>query len=142
MDELLHKHWEDFERIFKQHHHRVYAICLRMMGNIKEAEDLTEDVFLQVFRRLQSFPTEAPFSTWLYRLTVNRVLLHFRGNLMKKEQRLRLTEIDRALGRPDGISKSRLRKARMKLRKLRAVVESLREDRVLGSTLEPKLKAL
>jgi RNA polymerase sigma-70 factor, ECF subfamily len=75
-----------FEEIFKQHHRRVYALCLRMTGNVVEAEDLTQEVFVQVFRKSGSFRGEAAFSTWLHRVTVNQVLMHFRKNRIRKER--------------------------------------------------------
>jgi RNA polymerase sigma-70 factor (ECF subfamily) len=61
-----------------------------MLGNSTEAEDLTQDVFVLVFRKLSSFRGESAFTTWLHRLTVNQVLMHFRKNHVKKEQ---LTEV-------------------------------------------------
>ncbi len=75
-----------FEEIFQLHHRRVYTLCLRMTGNAAEAEDLTQDVFVQVFRKLGSFRGESAFTTWLHRLAVNQVLMHFRKNLVRKEQ--------------------------------------------------------
>lgn len=75
-----------FEEVFRLHHRRVYSICLRMSGNRAEAEDLTQDVFLNVFRKLGTFRGESAFTTWLHRLTVNQVLMHFRKNHVKKEQ--------------------------------------------------------
>jgi RNA polymerase sigma-70 factor, ECF subfamily len=77
---------QPFEDIFRLHHRRVYSLCLRMMGNPTEAEDLTQDVFVQVFRKLGSFRGESAFTTWLHRLTVNQVLMHFRKNHVRKEQ--------------------------------------------------------
>ncbi len=77
---------QPFEDIFQLHHRRVYSLCLRMIGNPTEAEDLTQDVFVQVFRKLGSFRGESAFTTWLHRLTVNQVLMHFRKNHVKKEQ--------------------------------------------------------
>jgi RNA polymerase sigma-70 factor, ECF subfamily len=77
---------QPFEEIFQLHHRRVYSLCLRMTGNSTEAEDLTQDVFVQVFRKLGSFRGESAFTTWLHRLTVNQVLMHFRKNHVKKEQ--------------------------------------------------------
>src|SRR5712671_2810312 len=77
---------QPFEEIFRLHHRRVYSICLRMTGNSTEAEDLTQDVFIQVFRRLGSFRGESAFTTWLHRLTVNQVLMHFRKKHIRKEQ--------------------------------------------------------
>src|SRR5712671_1415835 len=77
---------QPFEEIFQLHHRRVYSLCLRMIGNPAEAEDLTQDVFLQVFRKLGTFRGESAFTTWLHRLTVNQVLMHFRKNYVTKEQ--------------------------------------------------------
>ncbi len=75
-----------FEELFKLHHGKVYAVCLRMTGNTAEAEDLTQEVFVQVFRKLDTFRGESAFTTWLHRLTVNHVLMHFRKNRRRKEQ--------------------------------------------------------
>ncbi len=77
---------QPFEEIFRLHHRRVYSICLRMTGNSTEAEDLTQEVFVLVFRKLESFRGESAFTTWLHRLTVNQVLMHFRKNHVRKEQ--------------------------------------------------------
>ena len=67
-----------FERIYRLHSRRVYALCLRMVGNTAEAEDLTQDAFLQLFRKIGTFRGESAFSTWLYRLAVNVVLMKLR----------------------------------------------------------------
>lgn len=75
-----------FEEIFKLHHRRVYSLCLRMTGNAVEAEDLSQDVFVQVFRKLDTFRGESTFKTWLHRVTINQVLMHFRKNRRRKEQ--------------------------------------------------------
>jgi len=77
---------QPFEEIFQLHHGRVYSLCLRFLGNSTETEDLTQDVFVQVFRKLSSFRGESAFTTWLHRLTVNQVLMRFRKNHVKKEQ--------------------------------------------------------
>ena len=77
---------ERFEELFKLHHRRVYAVCLRMTGNAAEAEDLSQEVFIQVFRKLDTFRGESAFTTWLHRLTINHVLMHFRKNRSRKEQ--------------------------------------------------------
>lgn len=78
-----------FERIYELHSRRVYALCLRMVTNPAEAEDLTQDAFLQLFRKIGSFRGESGFSTWLHRLTVNIVLMRFRR---KKHAELSLDE--------------------------------------------------
>ncbi len=75
-----------FEELFKLHHGKVYAVCLRMTGNTAEAEDLTQEVFVQVFRKLDSFRGESAFTTWLHRLTVNQVLMYFRKRRSRREQ--------------------------------------------------------
>jgi len=77
---------QPFEEIFKLHHRKVYSLCLRMIGNSAEAEDLTQDVFVLVFRKLGSFRGESAFTTWLHRLTVNQVLMHLRKNHVRREQ--------------------------------------------------------
>ena len=75
-----------FEELYKLHHRRVYAVCLRMTGNTAEAEDLSQEVFVQVFRKLDTFRGESLFTTWLHRLTVNHVLMHFRKTRRRKDQ--------------------------------------------------------
>ena len=77
---------QSFEEVFRLHHRRVYSLCLRMIGDSTEAEDLTQDVFVQVFRKLGSFRGECAFTTWLHRLAVNQVLMHLRKNYVRKEQ--------------------------------------------------------
>ena len=75
-----------FEDIYGAYHRRVYSLCLRMTGNISEAEDLTQDVFVQLWRKLKTFRGESAFSTWLHRMTVNAVLMHFRKPVVRAEQ--------------------------------------------------------
>jgi RNA polymerase sigma-70 factor (ECF subfamily) len=67
-----------FEHIFRLHSRRVYALCLRMVRNTSEAEDLTQEAFLQLFRKIQTFRGESALSTWLHRVSVNVVLMHLR----------------------------------------------------------------
>jgi RNA polymerase sigma-70 factor (ECF subfamily) len=67
-----------FERLYRLHKSRVYSLCLRMLGNPAEAEDLSQEAFLQLFRKIHTFRREAAFSTWLHRLVVNVVLMHLR----------------------------------------------------------------
>jgi RNA polymerase sigma-70 factor, ECF subfamily len=67
-----------FECLYRLHSRRVYSLCLRMAGNPAEAEDLTQEAFLQLFRKVQTFRGDSRFSTWLHRLTVNVVLMSFR----------------------------------------------------------------
>lgn len=67
-----------FEVLYHAHKRRVYSLCLRMIGDAAEAEDLTQEAFLQMFRKIGTFRGEAAFSTWLHRLTVNLVLMKLR----------------------------------------------------------------
>jgi len=67
-----------FATLFNAHRTKVYSVCLRMTSNTAEAEDLTQDAFLQVFRKLGTFRGDSALSTWLYRVAVNTVLMHFR----------------------------------------------------------------
>jgi RNA polymerase sigma-70 factor (ECF subfamily) len=75
-----------FKELYKTYHRRVYSHCLRMTRNATEAEDLTQDVFVQLIRKLNTFRGEASFATWLHRLTVNVVLMHFRKPAFRMEQ--------------------------------------------------------
>jgi len=67
-----------FEYLYQLHGRRVYALCLRMAGNTAEAEDLTQEAFLLLLRKIHTFRGESAFSTWLHTLTVNLVLMRRR----------------------------------------------------------------
>ena len=67
-----------FESLYASHCRRVYALCLRMVRNTADAEDLTQEAFLLLFRKLHTFRGESAFSSWLHRLVVNTVLMHLR----------------------------------------------------------------
>ena len=67
-----------FQALYDKHRRRVYSLCLRMTANTAEAEDLTQEAFLQLFRKIATFRGESAFSTWLHRLSVNVVLMHLR----------------------------------------------------------------
>ena len=84
-DALAGEQMSGFEDLYKKHYRRVYSICLRMTGNVAEAEDLTQEVFIQLHRKLDSFRGESAFTTWLHRLTVNQVLMHFRKRSVRSE---------------------------------------------------------
>jgi RNA polymerase sigma-70 factor (ECF subfamily) len=75
-----------FEELYARHNRRVFSLCLRMTGNTSEAEDLAQEVFIQLYRKIGSFRGESAFTTWLHRLTVNQVLMHFRKRGVKLEQ--------------------------------------------------------
>lgn len=67
-----------FATLFHTHKMRIYSLCFRMTNNATEAEDLAQDAFLQVFRKLTTFRGDSALSTWLHRVAVNTVLMHFR----------------------------------------------------------------
>lgn len=73
-----------FAAIFQAHKMRVYSLCLRMTNNAAEAEDLTQDAFLQVFRKLSTFRGDSALSTWLYRIAVNTVLMRLRKRTLSQ----------------------------------------------------------
>jgi RNA polymerase sigma-70 factor, ECF subfamily len=73
-----------FGALFEAHRSRIYSVCLRMTSNSAEAEDLTQDAFLQAFRKIAKFRGDSAFSTWLHRIAVNTVLMHFRKNSLSQ----------------------------------------------------------
>ncbi len=73
-----------FAELFNAHKARVFSLCLRMTNNAAEAEDLTQDAFMQVFRKLSSFRGDSALSTWLHRIAVNTVLMHFRKKVLRQ----------------------------------------------------------
>jgi RNA polymerase sigma-70 factor, ECF subfamily len=70
---------EAFRELFRAHREDVARLAYRMTGNASDLEDLVQEVFLQVHRSIGDFRGDARFSTWLYRLTVNVVLMHRRA---------------------------------------------------------------
>jgi RNA polymerase sigma-70 factor (ECF subfamily) len=80
---------EAFATLFQLHKKRVYSVCLLMTKDVAEAEDLTQEAFLQVFRSVGSFRCDSAFSTWLYRIAVNTVLMKLRR---RKAQPISLDE--------------------------------------------------
>lgn len=87
-----------FERLYELHSRRVYSLCLRMVGNTAEAEDLTQEAFLQLFRKIATFRGESAFSTWLHRLSVNVVLMKLRRKSATETSLEELTEPDEEAG--------------------------------------------
>ncbi len=73
-----------FAELFEAHKNHVYSLCLRMTSNIAEAEDLTQDAFIQVFRKLSTFRGDSALSTWIYRVAMNTTLMHFRKKALRQ----------------------------------------------------------
>ena len=80
-----------FAHLYSLHKRRIYSLCLRMVGNVAEAEDLTQEAFLQLHRKIATFRGDSAFSTWLHRLSINVVLMHLR------KKGLPLTSLDEAM---------------------------------------------
>ena len=76
---------DSFEEIHRRYRRFVFAISLRMTGNTADAEDLTQDSFLALLRRIGSFRGDGAFKLWLRRLTINQVLMHFRSRRARPE---------------------------------------------------------
>jgi RNA polymerase sigma-70 factor, ECF subfamily len=70
-----------FGALYEMHKNKIYSLCLRMTCNKAEAEDLMQDAFLQVLRKLSSFRGDSSLSTWIYRVAINTVLMHFRKRI-------------------------------------------------------------
>jgi RNA polymerase sigma-70 factor (ECF subfamily) len=81
-----------FEYLYRSHSRRVYSVCLRMLKNTSDAEDLTQQVFLRLFRKIGTFRGDSGFSTWLHRVTVNAVLMHLRR---KRPTEILVEDLDR-----------------------------------------------
>lgn len=95
-----------FETLYSLHKRRVYSLCLRMVSNPAQAEDLAQEAFLQLFRKIGTFRGESAFSTWLHRMTVNVVLMNLRRKglpLVSLEETLETDEETprKELGAPD-----------------------------------------
>lgn len=79
--------------LYERYRQRVYLLCLRMTRDHAEAEDLTQEVFIQLLLKVASFRGESQFTTWLHRLTVNQVLMHFRRSNRRKNKILDMPEM-------------------------------------------------
>jgi RNA polymerase sigma-70 factor (ECF subfamily) len=96
-----------FAHLYSLHKRRIYSLCLRMVGNVAEAEDLTQEAFLQLHRKIATFRGDSAFSTWLHRLSINVVLMHLRKKglpLMSLDEAMEPTYDDgpgRSFGAPD-----------------------------------------
>ena len=106
-----------FQELYLRHRRSVYSLCLRMTANVADSEDLAQEVFIKVLRYVRGFRGESAFKTWLRRLTVNHVLMHFRRRRLRPEssieddqipvQVVRGTEICRAVAVLDRIALER-----------------------------------
>jgi RNA polymerase sigma-70 factor, ECF subfamily len=103
-----------FEQLYRLHSRRVFALCLCMLKNTAEAEDLTQEAFLTVFRAIHAFRGHSAFSSWLHRVTVNCVLMHLRRKALTDTS---LEEIIRS-GEDSGSTRKELRHFDLRLKGL------------------------
>src|SRR3954471_8414330 len=75
------------EQVYHDYAPRVYSVARRMVASDFDAEDVTQDVLLQVVRKLPTFRGESSFPTWLHRVTVNAALSHRRRQAVREERR-------------------------------------------------------
>ncbi len=87
----------EFDALYEKHRRRVYRQCFRMVRNQDDAEDMTQEVFLLLFRKAHTFRGESNFTTWLHRLTINTVLMRLRSH---RQWREKVSSLDVVLG-PD-----------------------------------------
>jgi RNA polymerase sigma-70 factor (ECF subfamily) len=76
--QLTERDRQRFHELYHRYYQRVYSTCLRMTRNVAESEDLTQEIFIHLFRTIGSFRGESAFTTWLHRVTVNHVLMYLR----------------------------------------------------------------
>jgi len=97
-----------FQELYRAHVGRVYALCLRLAGDRRDAEELTQDVFVRAWERLATFRGESAFGTWLHRLAVNTFLMERRGRI-RRERRVMPSDDPAALERPTAAPPAGLR---------------------------------
>ncbi len=87
---------EAFERLYREHVGRIFALCLRMTGSRSAAEERTQDTFVKAWEKLPGFRSESAFSTWLHRLAVNMVLMESRTRGRRLKRIVPVEDLERA----------------------------------------------
>ena len=82
-----------FEALYRLHIDKVYGICLRMTGNVSEAEDCAQEAFIQAWSKLEKFRGDSAFSTWLHRIAVNAVLGRMRKSKREQDRITAVTDL-------------------------------------------------
>ena len=85
-----------FESLYRLHVDKVYGLCLRMTGNVSEAEDCTQESFIQAWKQLAKFRGDSAFSTWLHRVAVNTVLGRMRKSKRERDRIQAVSDSPRA----------------------------------------------
>lgn len=83
-----------FESLYRLHIDKVYGLCLRMTGNVSEAEDCAQEAFIQAWKKLQLFRGDSAFSTWLHRIAVNAVLGRMRKDKRERDRIMAVAELE------------------------------------------------
>jgi RNA polymerase sigma-70 factor (ECF subfamily) len=86
-----------FEKLYRAHVDRIYGLCLRMTGNPSEAEDCTQDAFIQAWNKLEKFRGDSAFGTWMHRVAVNTVLGRMRKSRREQDRIRAVSDLDQAL---------------------------------------------
>lgn len=94
--------------LYSRHSGRVYALALRMTRNAADAEDLTQEVFIHLLRKIGTFRGDSRFTTWLHRLTANLVLMHFRSPTIRRELQIIDDTSDAVFARGQRVSNAQL----------------------------------
>jgi RNA polymerase sigma-70 factor (ECF subfamily) len=87
-----------FEQLYRMHVDKVYGLCLRMTGNVAEAEDCTQDAFIQAWSKLNKFRGESAFGTWLHRVAVNMVLGRMRKSRREQDRIRTVSDVSSTSG--------------------------------------------
>lgn len=82
-----------FERLYRRHAGRLYAVCLRLAGDQSVAEECVQEAFITAWRKLDSFRGDSAFGSWLYRIATNTVMMHFRSQ-KRRDNHLQAVEDD------------------------------------------------
>ena len=87
-----------FEALYRLHVGKVYGLCLRMTGNVSEAEDCTQEAFIQAWNKMARFRGDSAFSTWLHRIAVNAVLGRIRKSTRERDRIAAVADVEPARG--------------------------------------------
>ena len=82
-----------FEALYRLHVDKIYGLCLRMTGNVSEAEDCTQEAFIQAWKKMTKFRGDSAFSTWLHRIAVNAVLGRIRKSKREQDRMVAVSDV-------------------------------------------------
>jgi RNA polymerase sigma-70 factor (ECF subfamily) len=83
-----------FETLYRLHVDKIYGLCLRMTGNVSEAEDCTQEAFIQAWKKMAKFRGDSAFATWLHRIAVNAVLGRIRKSKREQDRIQAVSEVE------------------------------------------------